>query len=369
MTALPLHVAVHCVRAVVLLGLLATPAAAHHEPDPSAPWDFRNADPSSFGSAELPAYLEANEGGTQLAVPITLHPERLARPAFRYLVGFNLHNDAVRLTDLSLTLDGQPVPVERDETGRDLQPLYLVAGADLPRQGPVELLLTGTATASTDGRMHVGVLALAFDAGWGTVPTQDGDAGQAYAFTLLMSQGHAGTGLAPRFTGQGNSPLALAPLALLAAPTALGLRSAWRTLHPPAPRPATAAVVAPGPVPSPAPAPASAPAATPVPTPAPWPARPAQAAFPRPAVAHTHQAPPALARPARPAPRPLPEFTWAEPYVPPSHVAVKRPKRPAPPAPPAPALAAAQDALVSRPTVDFVVLKPARRGGQAARRR
>lgn len=245
---------------------------ANHEVDPDAPYDFRNSDPSAFASASMPVYLDAPAGEpVDLEVPISLHPEELQSPAARYLVGFNLHDDVVRLTDVAVTRDGKLVAFERDERSSTLQPRLIIPGDALPRSEPVELLLTGTATASEDGRIHVGALAIAFDAGWGTLRTSDGGAAQAYAFTLLMSDGHATTGLAPRFHGEGNSAVALVPLLGMVSVTAFGLRAAWRRLHAP---------------PTKEPTPTATPGArrtTPQPAP-PMPA-PAQATRPRPAPA------------------------------------------------------------------------------------
>lgn len=345
---------------LLLASALAPAASAHHPPDPSAPWDFRNAQPTAFGQAELPPYLDLPAGEpVEVAVPLTLHPDRLTRPAFRYLVGLNLHDDAVQVESLTLTRDGKAVPVERDERDRALQPRFIVAGADLPREGPVELVLTATLAAAQDGRLHVGALAIAFDAGWGTLRTDDGAPAQVYAFTLAMSDGHAAQGLAPRFTGQGNSPWALAPLALLALPSAAGLRAAWRTLHPPAPKPVARGEAAAAP-PTPVAVPVARPSG-PVTAPATWgPARPASPARP----AQAHAAPPPLARPAQPtrspAELPLAEFTWSEPYIARTHTAVRRPKRPAPAGP---AVATVTTTVVARPATPFKfeVLQPARR--------
>lgn len=224
--------------------VLAMPVAANHEVDPDAPYDFRNSDVSPFGSVGMPVYLDAPAGEPlALEVPVTLHPEALADPAARYLVGFNLHNaDIVQLADVAVTFKGKPVDVERDERSSAAQPRLIIPGDALPRTGTVDLLLTGTATASADGRIHVGALAIAFDAAWGTLRTTDGEAAQAYAFTLLMSEGHASSGLAPRFHGDGNSAVVFVPLVAMLGLTSLGLRAAWRRLHAPEPQAATPVV-------------------------------------------------------------------------------------------------------------------------------
>lgn len=231
----------------VALALLvcATPGAAHHAADPTAPYDFRNRNASAFGSIAMPVYVDAPAGeAVDLAVPITIHPDELRAPAARYSIGFNLHNDVVRLDDVELTHKGKPVAFERDDRSSALQPRLVVPGDALPRDGPVDLVLTATATASQDGRLHVGALAIAFDAAWGTLQTDDGSKAQAYSFTLLMAQGHASSGLAPRFHGEGNSAVALVPLAAMLGLTAMGLRSAWRRVHPP-PAAAKAAIAPP----------------------------------------------------------------------------------------------------------------------------
>lgn len=234
----------------------ANPVGANHAADPEAPYDFRNSQASAFASITMPVYLDASaDEPLALDVPVTLHPEALPTPAARYLVGFNLHNEVVHLDGVEVTYKGKPVAFERDVRSSALQPRLIIAGDDLPRTGPVDLRLTGTATPTEDGRIHVGALAIAFDSAWGTLHTRDGAAAQAYSFTLLMAQGHPGAGLAPRFHGEGNSVLALAPLVALLGLTVLGLRAAWRRVHPPAQQPT------PTPTPAPAPARASAHAA------------------------------------------------------------------------------------------------------------
>ena len=220
------------VALLTLLTLLALPAAAAPEPS-----EFRNAEPSAFGAVGIAAYTDAPAGQpVAFQVPLRLHPEALTQPAARYLVGFDLHDTAVDLDAVQLSRDGAQLPIERDERSDPLQPRLIVPGDAFPRDQPVDLVLSGQATASEDGQVHVGVLAIAFNAGWGTLRTTDGGEAVAYGFTLLMSEGHATSGLAPRLHGQGNDALALAPLAVLAAVTYLGLRAAYHRLHPPPPK-------------------------------------------------------------------------------------------------------------------------------------
>ena len=240
-------------RAVVgALLLLALPASAAG-PEPS---EFRNAEPSAFGQVGLPAYTDAPAGQpVPFQVPVRLNPQALTQPAARYLVGFDLHDTAASLDDVQLTRDGTPLAIERDERSDPLQPRLIVPGDALPRDKAVDLVLSGVATASEDGQVHVGVLAIAFDAGWGTLRTSDGAQAVAYGFTLLMSEGHASSGLAPRLHGQGNDWLALAPLAALAAVAYLGLRAAVHRLHPPPPEPVRMRRLPPAPATRPAPRP------------------------------------------------------------------------------------------------------------------
>lgn len=363
--------------------LVAAPAAAHHEADPSAPYDFRNSEPSAFGSMAMPVYLDAPaDEAVALSVPITLHPEALADPAFRYLVGFNLHDDATQLSDVALTMGGKPVAFERDVRHSELQPRLILRGDDLPRDGPVKLLLTGTALASSNGQIHVGALAMAFDAGWGTLATKDGGAAQVYTFTVLMSEGHAGTGLAPGFRGQGNSALALAPVGVLFGLTFLGVRAGLRRPRT-QPSAAASAPVTPNPVPAAVvPTAVATPSAPPTPAPMPFvpvtrptPAAPAMAAFrplartafPSPASPHPVQARPAM-RPARPAARPVqatPLLAMASSRV------VARPQRPTSVAvgqhQRGPASATGAPERVTFEVVHFAVRRP-KRAPQARRR-
>ncbi len=272
--------------------ILALPAATAQQPA-----ELRNADPTAFGSVGLPVYTDAPDGDSvSLSVPLTVHPEALRAPAARYLFGFDLHDDAVRLSGVRLTMDGEDVPLEQDERGDPLQPRMVVAGDALPRDEPVDLVLSARASPSADGQVYVGVLAMAFDSNWGTLGTHDGGQALAYGFTFVMATGHAAHGLEPDFRGQGNSMLALAPLAALALLTLLGMRSAWRRLHPPA------AKAPPPPPPAPAPPSSVSPPA--------MPPAPALAAKPPP---RPTAYPVVVGQPLRPAPSPSRDFTVAQP--------------------------------------------------------
>lgn len=269
---------------VALLALLLvapTPAAARE----ASPSEFSNGQPTTFGAAALPAYLQPdNASPLRLEVPIVIHPAELATPAFRYLVGFDVHGDGARVTDLALTANGKPVVLERTEDDPQ-QPRLVLPGDSLPRDGEVRLLLAGTVKATADGQVHVGALAMAFDAAWGTLRTHDGSPAQAYGFTLLMSTGHATHGLAPRFVGQGNTPTVLLPLLALLAVAARGLHTAYRRLWPAPAKPRPARLSAP---PTPAPVPRIA---------LPAPTRPPQRIAPLPYARLPPAAPPAVPAP------------------------------------------------------------------------
>lgn len=283
---------------LVALALLAPAATAA-----TTPAEFRNAHPTTFGSVDVPPYLDIAAGeALDLAIPITFDAGVLRVPAARYLVGFDVHGDAARVSDVTLTRDGKPVEVERvDDDPR--QPRLVIPGDALPREGDVELVLTGTVTTSADGQVHLGVIAIAFDASWGTLRARDASAAEAYGFTLLMSTGHAASGLEPRFTGQGNSLLALVPLLAVLAVAGWGLRAAALRLDPPR-------APAPQPAPQPSPRPVARPAtpfvAEPIRAPAPLPfpqtvvTRPAQqrqpmARGPRPTAVKRRKTPAPLA--------------------------------------------------------------------------
>lgn len=220
---------------LALLALLALPAAQAADPV-----EFRNAQPTTFGAVTMEPYMPAPAGEqVQLRVPITLHPGVLREPAARYIVGLDAQGEQASVAIDSLTVNGKPVLPERIDSDTR-QPRIVLPGDALPREGDVELLLTGHATVSADGQVHVGALAMAFDASWGTLRARDSSSAQAYGFTLLMATGHTTSGMEPRFAGQGNSVLALAPLAALVAVAWVGLRAASQRLAPqptPAPTP------------------------------------------------------------------------------------------------------------------------------------
>ena len=237
---------------VLLVALFAWAIPAQAAEQPEAPGDFRNAQENAFGSIAMEPYVSAGEGSVPIEASIVLRDLDALGQAHDVLFAFNVKGDAVRATLETLrTADGQvlvPVQTATVDHGRQPQahfePAALLAVA---REGRIDLVLSGRVEAKADSQSHVGAMVIAFDEGWGTVPSGDGSA-QLYGFTMVSSLGLGG-GLMP-FHGQGNT-WAMLPLALLALVVALAGAMAVSVLAGMPPKPASTSALAPSPAPTP----------------------------------------------------------------------------------------------------------------------
>lgn len=216
MMARPLGV-VAVVAVVAALLLAAGPVQAAEQP-PQAPAEFRNGETNGFGSVAMPPYLDAGDGAVPVEARFVLHDLGTLHGAAMVLFAFNLKGDGAQVSLESLkAVGGQPIAIQRSTTvdgGR--QPQVHVAPGDLlaaARDGRVDLVLRGQVEAESNGQVHVGAMAIAFDAAWRVLSTSDGPA-QVYGFTMAMASGLP-AGAMP-FQGKGNAWLVL-PFVLLAA--------------------------------------------------------------------------------------------------------------------------------------------------------